>query len=65
MRCKFAALIVLLTLGGCAGLQAAKETHIDTTIAVPGHSEEQMYAVLKTWFSTQLASEDMKIETDK
>ncbi|MES1983206.1 MAG: DUF4468 domain-containing protein [Pseudomonadota bacterium] len=63
MKYKFAVL-ALMALCSCVGSQAAKQTRIETTIAFPGHSKEQIYTVLKHWFSTQLASEDMKIDTD-
>lgn len=61
---KFAVLAVFLALIGCAGMQPAKESSIESVIEVPGHTKDQIYTATKIWIAENFRSAKAVIEND-
>lgn len=63
-KIKLAAIYILLVLSGCAGMQPAKESSIESVVDVPGRTKEQIYVATKIWIAETFHSAKAVIEND-
>lgn len=61
---KFAIFFAMIALTGCAGLEPAKESSIESVIDVPGRTKEQIYSATKIWIAETFNSAKAVIEDD-
>jgi Domain of unknown function (DUF4468) with TBP-like fold len=59
---KYAAILIILF--GCAGMEPAKESSIESVIDVPGRAKDQIYSSTKIWIAETFNSAKAVIEDD-